>query len=225
MSKDVMLPQGKFKIGRDLEAGIYLIAGLNDLTFVTVIDIEENEDMYTLNSDNSKMVHVELEDGYILEIEGKAKVRQIKSGNNENLEFNLFKEIEQFEADLKTSSAKKKPSKTIVVQEKIEDSEDYIEDEEEPEEIIVEEPKSKKHKSGFWSSLASLLSSSPESSSSNDASSSFWSSSKKKDTGRCDGDCANCPPHYGYRYGRWYYGKDHTEGCTRGGNRGGGGII
>lgn len=48
---------------------------------------------------------------------------------------------------------------------------------------------------------------------------------KKKDKGRCDGDCANCPPHYGYRYGRWYYGHDHTEGCTRGGNRDGGGII
>ena len=29
----------------------------------------------------------------------------------------------------------------------------------------------------------------------------------------------------GAPYGRWYYGHDHTEGCTRGGNRGGGGII
>ena len=43
---------------------------------------------------------------------------------------------------------------------------------------------------------------------------------KKKDTGRCDGDCANCPPHYGYRYGRWYYGKGHRYGCERGGNGG-----
>ena len=34
---------------------------------------------------------------------------------------------------------------------------------------------------------------------------------------RCDGDCANCPPHYGYRYGRWYYGHGHTRGCQRGG--------
>lgn len=40
---------------------------------------------------------------------------------------------------------------------------------------------------------------------------------------RCDGDCANCPPHYGYRYGRWYYGHNHTEGCQFGGNCGGGG--
>lgn len=48
-------------------------------------------------------------------------------------------------------------------------------------------------------------------------------SSKDKHHGKCDGDCANCPPHYGYRYGRWYYGHDHMEGCTFGGNRGGGG--
>ena len=43
-------------------------------------------------------------------------------------------------------------------------------------------------------------------------------SSHKKKTGKCDGDCANCPPHYGYRHGRWYYGHNHVEGCTRGGN-------
>ena len=45
----------------------------------------------------------------------------------------------------------------------------------------------------------------------------------KKHKGKCDGDCANCPPHYGYRYGRWYYGHDHVEGCEFGGNRCGGG--
>lgn len=37
---------------------------------------------------------------------------------------------------------------------------------------------------------------------------------------RCNGDCAHCPPHYGYRYGRWYYGHDHQYGCEFGGNRG-----
>ena len=50
------------------------------------------------------------------------------------------------------------------------------------------------------------------------------SSSKKKHNGRCDGDCANCPPHYGYRYGRWYYGKGHVHGCQFGGNRGDGSL-
>ena len=37
---------------------------------------------------------------------------------------------------------------------------------------------------------------------------------------RCDGDCDNCPPHYGYRYGRWYYGHGHQHGCEREGNGG-----
>lgn len=41
-----------------------------------------------------------------------------------------------------------------------------------------------------------------------------------KHDGKCDGDCANCPSHYGYRYGRWYYGHHHTEGCEFGGNGG-----
>ncbi len=35
----------------------------------------------------------------------------------------------------------------------------------------------------------------------------------------CNGDCAHCPPHYGYRYGRWYYGHHHQQGCEFGGNR------
>ena len=43
---------------------------------------------------------------------------------------------------------------------------------------------------------------------------------KRKHNGRCDGDCAHCPPHYGYRYGRWYYGHDHDHGCEFGGNKG-----
>ena len=48
---------------------------------------------------------------------------------------------------------------------------------------------------------------------------SFESPKPKKHSGRCDGDCKNCPPHYGYRYGRWYYGHSHSEGCEFGGNK------
>ena len=40
------------------------------------------------------------------------------------------------------------------------------------------------------------------------------------DSGKCNGDCDNCPDHYGYRYGRWYYGHGHQHGCERGGNGG-----
>ena len=43
---------------------------------------------------------------------------------------------------------------------------------------------------------------------------------KEAEEQKCDGDCANCPPHYGYRYGRWYYGHAHQHGCQRGGNGG-----
>ena len=89
-----------------------------------------------------------------------------------------------------------------------------MEESEEEDDLEMPEDTTKK-KGGFWSALALLVGLS---------SSGAGVSSKKKDTGRCDGDCANCPPHYGYRHGRWYYGKDHTEGCTRGGNRGGGGM-
>ena len=41
-----------------------------------------------------------------------------------------------------------------------------------------------------------------------------------KHNGKCCGDCANCPAHYGYRYGRWYYGHHHTHGCEFGGKGG-----
>lgn len=45
---------------------------------------------------------------------------------------------------------------------------------------------------------------------------------KKPHPGRCTGDCDQCPPHYGYRYGRWYYGHSHSSGCEFGGNHGDG---
>lgn len=48
----------------------------------------------------------------------------------------------------------------------------------------------------------------------------FRGSGRKRDSGRCDGDCAHYPPHYGYRYGRWYYGHGHDLGCELCGNGG-----
>lgn len=32
------------------------------------------------------------------------------------------------------------------------------------------------------------------------------------------GSCNDKPPHYGYRYGRWYYGRGHRHDCQEGGN-------
>ena len=52
----------------------------------------------------------------------------------------------------------------------------------------------------------------------------FWLMGKfpeyPKESTRCNGDCEHCPPHYGNRYGRRYYGKGHSSGCERGGNGG-----
>lgn len=50
------------------------------------------------------------------------------------------------------------------------------------------------------------------------------SSSHSEHPGHCTGDCANCPPHYRYRYGRWYYGHGHQHGCEFGGNKGDGSL-
>ncbi|NMD37669.1 MAG: hypothetical protein GYA87_03185 [Christensenellaceae bacterium] len=76
-------------------------------------------------------------------------------------------------------------------------------------------------KSGFWATLFSLLFGS--------GGEKTYTSSSPYDIphehgGKCDGDCENCPPHYGYRYGRWYYGKSHSYGCEFGGNKGDGAL-
>lgn len=61
---------------------------------------------------------------------------------------------------------------------------------------------------GFWGVIIGLLSGINK------------STSKHSHSHRCNGDCDNCPAHYGYRYGRWYYGHGHQRGCERGGNGG-----
>lgn len=92
-------------------------------------------------------------------------------------------------------------------------------EEDEPEEVFEPEPEDEseyvappRKKPGFLGTLFAVA-----------AGVSLADASKgKRHNGRCDGDCANCPPHYGYRYGRWYYGHDHQYGCEFGGNHGSG---
>lgn len=94
------------------------------------------------------------------------------------------------------------------------DSEEFDDIEEEcfPEEFS--EPVNQKSKKiGFFGHAFAILAAMASVSTNN---------KNKKHSGRCDGDCMNCPPHYGYRYGRWYYGKGHMHGCQFGGNRGDG---
>ena len=82
---------------------------------------------------------------------------------------------------------------------------------EQPEQVQYILPKKKK--AGLFTTLAALA-----------AGSALAGRGRKKHGGHCDGDCANCPPHYGYRYGRWYYGKGHQYGCEFGGNKGDGSL-
>lgn len=76
--------------------------------------------------------------------------------------------------------------------------------------FTYEKPK----KLGFLGTLLAVLG----------AAGSIDNSSQQRHNVRCNGDCANCPPHYGYRYGRWYYGHDHVHGCEFGGNRSSGSM-
>lgn len=93
-----------------------------------------------------------------------------------------------------------------------------FEDEEEPlddpdEEYVYDEPVIVAPKLGFFTKLFAAI-----------GIAGSLSSGNKKHHGHCTGDCANCPPHYGYRYGRWYYGRVHIYGCEFGGNKGDGSL-
>lgn len=111
----------------------------------------------------------------------------------------------------------------LVLPEDLREEEEY--EDEEPEEIEEEEPLEevdiyvddyypppKRH--GFFATLFGVIAGVDMAKGSN----------QHRHNGRCNGDCANCPPHYGYRYGRWYYGHDHVHGCEFGGNKGSGSM-
>lgn len=104
----------------------------------------------------------------------------------------------------------------------LEEDDDCEEDSEEnePEAYLDEEPvdeyivPQRKPRGGFLATLFAGLAGAAEGI--NDV--------NNQHNGKCNGDCAHCPPHYGYRYGRWYFGHDHTHGCKFGGNKGSGGL-
>lgn len=200
MKKDILLPQGTFKIGRDIPEGIYLIAAINNLSFITILGAQNKCEHYTLNEENTLMCHVELKKGDTITIDGSVKLRYFYKNFSENevLNFNILNEIEDFKKSIKTNVVAKSTPHTV--SDSTHNSLNLSR---------------KKHR-GIFSSVFSAY---PSSSESKDN----WSTAKKKHSGKCDGDCNNCPPHYGYRYGRWYYGHNHIEGCVFGGNKGGGG--
>ena len=202
MKKDFSLPQGKFKVGRDIPEGIYLIASLSDLTCYIYVDGENSKhERFTLDEDDGLFCHVELECGDILTIHRRVKLRHVTKFISDGGEFNLLDELEDF----KQSIPELKKNTQVIEEEKEDDSDDDCEN---------ESSTDSERKVGFWAALGELFADTTSYSSA--------SSKKKKHSGRCDGDCANCPPHYGYRHGRWDYGHDHIEGCEFGGNKGSG---
>ena len=112
----------------------------------------------------------------------------------------------------------------ILLPEDLREVEEYEgEEDEEAEEALHEEdiyiddivPESPAPKLGFFGTLAAILAG---------ASAGISFHQGRKHNGRCNGDCANCPSHYVYRYGRWYYGYEHVHGCEFGGNKGSGSM-
>ena len=111
----------------------------------------------------------------------------------------------------------------IPIPEEFVEEPDYIEESDYIDDIVriienacVEPPKTKPQKLGFGGHLLAMAIALGKTANTN---------SNKRHQGRCNGDCANCPPHYGYRYGRRYYGKGHVRGCQFGGNRGDGSLL
>jgi hypothetical protein len=113
--------------------------------------------------------------------------------------------------------------RNIMLPEDLREEEEYEDEEEIEEEPLEEEdiyiddfiPETPAPKLGFFGTLATIFAG---------ASAEVFSAQGRRHNGRCNGDCANCPPHYGYRYGRWYYGHDHVHGCEFGGNKGSGSM-
>ena len=113
--------------------------------------------------------------------------------------------------------------RNILLPEDLREEEEY--EDEEPEEIEEDEPLEEvdiyvddfsppPKRPGFFAALFGVI-----------AGVSMASESQQhRHNGRCNGDCAHCQPHYGYRYGRWYYGHDHVHGCEFGGNKGSGSM-
>ena len=77
MEKEILIPQGSYRVGRDIPAGVYVITARNDLSFVTVADDEDDREFYTLDDDNGKSCHFEVQKGEILRIEGKTAIKRI----------------------------------------------------------------------------------------------------------------------------------------------------
>ena len=224
--KEIKLPQGKYKVGRDIPEGIYLFAGLADYGYIRIEKgtDESAVEIYHLDDENGRMCHLEIARGETMTVDGNMRARYIDtSSSDRTADFSIFEAIEDFENSVKGAI-------DALKSEEASDGDNEWEDEKEEEyweetladtaPAIVSPAQSnsapKAKRLGCLSALGALLCSSDTSSSSGLG----IGASKKKSSGICDGDCSSCPPHYGYRHGRWYYGHGHQHGCQCGGNGG-----
>ena len=79
MGKEVLIPQGTYRVGRDIPAGVYIITALNKLSYVTIADDYDEREWYTLDEDHGNSCHFEVKKGDILKLEGKTKIKRISS--------------------------------------------------------------------------------------------------------------------------------------------------
>lgn len=77
MEQEVLIPQGTYRVGRDIPAGVYLITALNKHSCVTIADDYDEREWYALDEEHGNSCHFEVKKGDILKIEGKAKIKRI----------------------------------------------------------------------------------------------------------------------------------------------------
>ena len=107
MKKDFLVPQGKFKVGRDIPEGVYLIAAPDEEASVSV-DNEDGYRLYYLDDQRGKVCHLELKKDDVLNINGSVKLRHITKFISGENNFSLLEEIEDFQKTLQGSKHVKK---------------------------------------------------------------------------------------------------------------------
>lgn len=79
MDKETLIPQGFYKAGRDIPAGVYLITSLADGGFISVRKGGErqNYESFFLNEETSLSCQIEVGKGDEVSLEGKIKIKRI----------------------------------------------------------------------------------------------------------------------------------------------------
>lgn len=79
MNKETLIPQGFYRVGRDIPAGVYLITALLDGGFVSVRKDGERQNYasFFLNEESSLSCQIEVEKGDEVTLEGKIKITRI----------------------------------------------------------------------------------------------------------------------------------------------------